>query len=238
MNAMPMNADSQPVLHNCGPSPSAVFRTAPVGHVRVLDLFGELRRSTMVPRSCRASFTPHMPRYGQRLPVPDRLPPDESTPDTVVQVVAALVQALPPLPSGEAAALHLPGRPSPSRRRRWGQTNTPFTEDDALQALRQLAAHLAALDCLIPVYGLVSWAPRVSAIGGVPVRSERLGEPLPWLPTHSDEHDEAIRLAWTVCACSYAAPPLVLFNRVPSLRFWRGDGVLQVRWLGASEVRA
>jgi len=239
MNAMPMIGDTQPALHNCGPSPSSVYKTAPVGQVHALDLFGELQRSTIVPRTCRASFVPHMPRYGEQLPVPDMLPPDASTPNEVVQVVAALMLALPPaMHDGARPTLHLTGRPYLARRRTLSATATPCTEAEALQAVAQLAQHLARLGYLTPVYGLVSWAPRVISIGGVPVRNDRLGEPLPWLPAHSDEHDEPIRLAWMVCACSYAAPPLVLFSRTPSLRYWRADGALQLRWLGHAEARA
>jgi hypothetical protein len=40
-----------------------------------------------------------------------------------------------------------------------------------------------------------------------------------------------------VCAFSYMAPPLVLFHRPPSLRYWRADGWLQIRWLGHPEAR-
>lgn len=232
-------ADCQPALHNCGPGPGAVYRTAPAGTVWLLDLFAELHTSRLVPKKLREPFAPFEPEYNERLPVPDVLPAAPSAPNEVVPLIETLLSKAP-----EPGA----GRPRRRVRNRFcgagaraaGNAARSYTEQDALHAIRQLAQRLGELGCLVPIPALVTWLPR-SPLPTSPFNKVRVGEPLPWMPAmHQEpaEHAKPLRLAWLVCAYAYAAPPLVLFSRTPSLRFFRGDGALSLRWLGEAGARA
>lgn len=97
----------------------------------------------------------------------------------------------------------------------------------ALQRVAQLATVLRSLGALEPFRGLV----RV----GVPAPQGSVNEPTaadalwPWLISHPEP--DLLRIAWSVCAVSYLAPPLLLWTREPSLTWWRGDQVITLRWL-------
>jgi hypothetical protein len=226
--------DVQPALHNCGPGPGAVYRTAPAGTVWLLDLFAELHTSRLVHKKLREPFAPFQPEYSERLPVPDVLPASPSTPNDVVPLIESLLHKV----SESCGA-------QPRRRvRDWfrgtgaaGNDARSYTEQDALQGIRQLAQRLGELGCLVPIPALVTWLHR-SPMPTSPFAKVRVGEPLPWMPATHSEQAKPLRLAWLVCAYAYAAPPLVLFSRTPSLRFFRGDGALSVRWLGEAGGRA
>lgn len=205
--------DEAPALHNCGPSPTSVYRTSPVGQLHVLDLYREAQACTLLTPHDREVFVPQQanaPGAGNTL---GGDAPMQTTPAMVVQTVGAVLSKLP----------RIDGVQPPS-----------LTEHDALEAIHQLARRLQQLGRLVPVHGLVSWMPRYGGTNP-PLANVRTGQPLPWLPPHSDEYDAAIQFAWLLCAYSYAAPPLVLFNRAPSLRYWRADGALQIRWLGQAQ---
>ena len=213
-----------------------MYRTAPAGTVWLLDLFAELHASNLVPKKLREPFAPFEPEYSERLPVPDVLPAAPSTPNEVVPLIESLLSKVPE-----------PGGAQPRRRvRDWfrgagaraaGSEARSYTEHDALNAIRQLAQRLDELGCLVPIPALVTWLHR-SPMPTSPFAKVRVGEPLPWMPATQAEHAKPLRLAWLVCAYAYAAPPLVLFSRTPSLRYFRGDGALSVRWLGEAGVRA
>jgi len=223
--------DHVPALHNSGPSPSTVYRTAPAGQLYLLDLFGELARCTLLPVNYRWRFQ-HVPTRQDGAPAP------AVTPDVVVRVVAALMLALPGASAAELrGVLQLPGRIALARRRALFAGDEQYSEAEALLAIGQLAGHLTRLGRLAPVHGLVEWRarPAVRAIASSLAVDDATA--LPWLAPLDAAHDHAVRLAWLVCAFSYTAPPLVLFHRPPSLRYWRADGWLQIRWLGHPEAR-
>jgi hypothetical protein len=212
-NRTRQNGDTVPALHNCGPSPTSVYRTSPVGQLHALDLYREAQASTLLTPHDREDFVPQQANAPGAGNTHGGDAPMQTTPAIVVQTVGAVLSKLPCVEGVQ--------RPS-------------FTEHDALEAIRQLGRRLQQLGRLVPVHGLVSWMPRYGGTNP-PLAHIRTGQPLPWLPPHSDEYDAAIRFAWLLCAYSYAAPPLVLFNRAPSLRYWRADGALQIRWLGQAQ---
>jgi len=227
----PHAGDHVSALHNCGPSPNAVYRTAPAGQLYLFDLFAELACCTLLPVNYRWRFQ-HVPTRQDSAPAP------AVTPDVVVRVVAALMLALPGATAAEfRGVLQLPGREVLARRRALFVSNEQYSEAEALLAIGQLAEHLTTLGRLAPVHGLVEWRARPAVRATAPSCAVDDATALPWLAPLDAAHDHAVRLAWLVCAFSYTAPPLVLFHRPPSLRYWRADGWLQIRWLGRQEAR-
>src|SRR5690606_28505848 len=103
------------------------------------------------------------------------------------------------------------------------------SETRARRALASLSRRMEELGWLAPVHGLATFAqtpPATSAEGGeLPAMT-----PLPWLP--GGEAFEALHYAWLACAVSHFAAPLILWTRSPSPAWWRGDGVITLRWFG------
>ena len=227
----PHAGDHVPALHNCGPSPSTVYRTAPAGQLYLLDLFGELAHCTLLPVNYRWRFQ-HVPTRQ------DSAPALAVPPDVVVRIVAALMLALPGASAAELrGVLQLPGRIALARRRALFVGDEQYSMAEALLAIGQLAEHLTTLGRLAPVHGLVEWRARPTGRAAASSCAVDEATALPWLASLDAAHDHAVRLAWLVCAFAYMAPPLVLFHRPPSLRYWRADGWLQIRWLGHPEAR-
>ena len=208
-------------LHNSGPSPVSVYRTAAVGTVHTLDLFHELHSATALPFTLRRAFRPVAAEFSEDLPMPDVIAAAASAPRDVLRLTKFLLDHLPP-ESGVAASAHTPMARA---------TRGAVLEETALHALTELSERLAALGWLSPMPALVWWANR-HTISGSPFSPTGSGLPVPWLPSKRGERGELLRLAWLVVATSHAAPPLILFTRSPSLRFWRPDGALTMRWLG------
>lgn len=212
--------DHQSALHNSGAGPRAIYRTAPVGSVHLLDLFAELQQFVQLfPLRLRRRFRPVNVDLLDRLPVLEVIPAATSTPADVVQVVTLLLAALTPTTRGAT--------------RRASSANPPdhATEAEAIAALVALRTHLETLGALGPVTALVSWVHR-SDYGSSPFIGHVVGQPLPWLRRSRGPKGPLLRLAWIILAVSHAAPPLVRFTRTPSLRYWRPDGALSVRWIG------
>lgn len=208
-----MARDHHPALHNSGPGPLSVFRTAPVGTTHLLDLFGELHARDGLPPALRAVFAPQVTTYARRGKHSVLIPAAPVAPAGVVHVVAHLRAALP-----EPARIAIP---------------RTIAASDAIAALEALRAHVAQLGALVPATALVDWQPRYDN-ATPPWTDHRVGQPLPWLSGVAS----LLQLAWLVCAVSHVAPPLIRFARTPSLRYWRPDGALSVRWLGATVGRA
>jgi hypothetical protein len=220
--------DTQPVLHNSGQGPSAVYRTAPVGTVHVLRLFEELHRCPRLPEAVRAPFdlSRHLAPRDRAGAAAPRYTHSVVLPADVEPVVHAVLSLLPEAET-QASPHHVEsaGRAADE----WG----------ALTAIGMLTQRLQQLGALVVAPMLVTWVPDAPS-GSAPPSAAGTGDLLPWLKAldvaHPD-HAELLRLAWITCAVSHTAPPLVFFRRTPSLRYWRGDGALSVRWLGHAEVR-
>lgn len=108
------------------------------------------------------------------------------------------------------------------------QRTVQNVETRALQQIARLAAVLRTLGALEPFRGLVKVSP-----AGDPARTAHhatLGDAWPWLIPHAQP--ELLRIAWSICAVSYAAPPLLLWTREPSLTLWRDDRAITLRWFG------
>jgi hypothetical protein len=217
-HSMP-GGDALAALHNSGPGPMSVYRTAPVGSVHVLDLFTELQQAPELPRHLRKRFTPRESEYFDRLPSVDLIAAPPSVPGDVLALVRFLLAAL--------------TRPTRSARRPCAADDAG-TERDALDAIGALTGRLEELGCLSPVPVLVAWLDRCGS-GPRSVPNVAPGERLPWLPRCFVVDMALLRLAWIVVAFSHAAPPLLLFSRPASLRFWRPDGALSLRWLMPKE---
>lgn len=209
--------DRQPVLHNSGPGPVAVYRTAAAGSLHLLDLYTEVHASPLITPALRRRFTPIAPHYHQRNPVPVIIPAAHATPSDVVELVQQLTAGL----GGNADA------PRPRR-----QSSAPTTADAhaAIDALRQ---QLEAAGALTPFVGLVSWVRRDDC-RATPFRDAIPPAPMPWLTKDAAARD-SLRLAWLAVAVSTLAEPLLLLTRPPSLRYWRPDGGLSARWFGTPE---
>jgi hypothetical protein len=201
----------------------AVYRTAAVGTVHLLDLFRDLHEAKVLPRAIRQRFVPIDAEHDERLPMAGVIPAAPCTPDDALSVAEYLRERV--------------GRAGATRVRR-ARTPQPLdTEQAALAAITALAARLAEMDALRPLPALVQWADRTS-YSHSPFTAAAPGAPLPWLSTDTSTEGALLRLSWLVVAMSHASPPLVLFTRSPSLRFWRPDGALSVRWLRSLEPRA
>ena len=247
LQSLPM-ADYQPALHNCGPGPASVYRTAPAGAVYLLDLYGELHACTMFARRLRAPFKPLPTQYDNQRPMPNEAAPPPACPDAVIQLVTTLLHLLEDVQDerhkqrtrSRGGALRTVLRALEQHGAGSSQRPSACTEADALTSIVQLKQRLEQLGSLVSVNALVKWQPRRPFYGAAPVPPPP-GNALPWLPEppaplRSAEMHALIRLAWIICVVSHAAPPIVLFSRTPSLRYWRADGMLSVRWLGGTEV--
>ncbi len=245
--SLPM-ADHQSALHNCGPSPASVYRTAPAGTVYLLDLYGELHACPLIAKRLRARFTPLCTQDNNQRSLPNEAVVPPACPDAVRSLLSALLHLLEDpqrhgqMPRGRSASGTLRTAMRAFTRHGAGPSPSPCTEEEVLTSIVRLTQRLEQFGSLVPVSALVKWQPRTS-INGASSVSSPTGIALPWMPEppaplRSAEMRALIRLAWIICVVSYAAPPIVLFGRAPSLRYWRADGMLSVRWLGNTEVVA
>jgi hypothetical protein len=204
-------ADSVPVYHNSGPTPNNAYRTGAVG-VQV-DISGvfivsgllEAAKLTHLVAACVTGG------FGARL--------------HPVLIHAAACSALVQLNASAAltrscsALIKTLARNGPPQ----GEPATRGMVDSAIASIALLRDALRAQQLLSPFHGLVSC---------VSYDYVKQHKPLPWLSCSVD--DRIAPLAWGLVAIACASPPILLFNRQPSLMWFRQSHSLMVRWFGAT----
>ena len=104
-----------------------------------------------------------------------------------------------------------------------GERATRIMGDSAIDAIVVLRDVLRDQQLLPPFHGLVSCVPHDNVT---------LQKPLPWLSCGAD--DPIVPLAWGLVAIACASPPILLFNRQPSLMWFRESHSMMVRWFGTA----
>ena len=104
-----------------------------------------------------------------------------------------------------------------------GERATRIMGDSAIDAIVVLRDVLRDQQLLPPFHGLVSCVPHDNVT---------LQKPLPWLSCGADDH--IVPLAWGLVAIACASPPILLFNRQPSLMWFRESHSMMVRWFGTA----
>jgi hypothetical protein len=205
-----------PALHNSGPVPRSVHYTAGVGATHRLDLGTLLHEWTELPSDLRSpmALTPPGPRGPSRK--------NFAPPEKAAGIARFLLDAIAPIRGTEQELA--------AHRRRVAACEGPVkSHAGASASIAALAERVSELGWLKPFHGLVQWKtldnPSHHARGYIADHTE-----FPWLPA-GDEH-QSLRHAWCVCAASYMSPPLLLWSREPSLTWWRGDNVIELRWFG------
>jgi hypothetical protein len=205
-----------PALHNSGPGPRTVHYTAGVGSTHCLDLGTLLYLWTELPPDLRSpmALTPPGPNGPSRK--------NFAPPEKVAGIARFLLDAIAPTRGTEQELA--------AHRRRVQACEAPGTlHGKACASIAALAERVSELGWLTPFHGLVKWKMLSNPVhmtrGLTAMRTE-----FPWLPA-GDEH-RSLRHAWCVCAASYMSPPLLLWSREPSLAWWRGDDVIELRWFG------
>ena len=92
-----------------------------------------------------------------------------------------------------------------------------------MASIAELRDVLRDSQLLPPFHGLVSCVTHDNV-------KER--KPLPWLSCSAN--DRVAPLAWGLVAIACASPPILLFNRQPSLMWFRLGHSMMVRWFGAA----
>jgi hypothetical protein len=205
-------------LHNYGPYSNTVYRTARVGQTYDLDLLTLLAMGPM-PGNLRRPV-----RFCLRTEERSPDPRDCISPDQAYGIVSFLLgtPALALSATERAAAAARAAAARPAR-------EFPNVTERALAKIVELRERLAALGLLSPFHGLATVQGRTGQ--RVPARdAKKLEREWPWLPG-GDQHG-ILRLAWSVCAISHLSPPLVRWTRPPSLFWWRGDEIIELRWFG------
>ena len=204
-------ADSVPVYHNSGPMPNNAYRTGAVG-VQV-DISGVFIVSSLLEAAKRRRLVAACTTGGFGA----RLHP--------VLIHAAACSALVQLNASAAVtrsctavikALSRNGTPQ-------GEPATRCMADSAMESIALLRDVLRDQELLPPFHGLVSCASYDYV---------KQLKPLPWLSCSAD--DRIAPLAWGLVAIACASPPILLFNRRPSLMWFRQSHSLMVRWFGAT----
>lgn len=100
---------------------------------------------------------------------------------------------------------------------------TRLMVDSAIDSIIVLRAVLRDHTLLPPFHGLVSC---------VSYDNVKQHKALPWLSCEAN--DRIVPLAWGLVAIACASPPILLFNRQPSLMWFRLNHSLMVRWFGTA----
>lgn len=211
--------DTTPALHNCGPGPQTVYRTAAVGRMFTLDPAALLDWQGL-PDTLRRRTVHTSSRSAHGVPSAD----DRPAPERIAAIANFLLHELTLHRSDRRSGLEA-GRPEPATT----PLHTPHEHTcAALVALRDALIRTGHLG---PFLGLARWTARD---GATPPRREPYPARIeyPWLPA-GDAH-VVLRVAWCVCAVSHFAPPLILWYRSPSLVWWRSDGLIALRWFGSA----
>jgi len=204
-------ADSVPVYHNSGPVRNNAYRTGAVGvQVDISGVFivSSLLEAAKLKRLLAACSTGG---FGARL--------------HPVLIHAAACSALVHLNASAAitrscnAAIKALVRSGPPK----GEPATRDMADSSMASIALLRDVLRDQQLLSPFHGLVSCVPYDYVSGH---------KPLPWLSCSAD--DRIAPLAWGLVAIACASPPILLFNRQPSLMWFRESHSMMVRWFGSA----
>ena len=204
-------ADSVPVYHNSGPTPNNAYRTGAVGvQVDISGVFivSSLLEAAKLTRLVAACSTGG---YGARL--------------HPVLIHAAACSALVQL-NASASVTRACNAVIKALARNGAPLGDPMTRDMADSATASIVLLRDVLrdqQLLSPFHGLVSC---------VSYDYVKQHKPLPWLSCSAD--DRIAPLAWGLVAIACASPPILLFNRQPSLMWFRQSHSLMVRWFGAT----
>ena len=207
-------ADFVPAYHNSGPVPNNAYRTGAVG--LQVDISSNFNVTTLLETVKLAHLLAgrsqgHAPRLHPAL--------------IHGAVCSALVQlnASAAVTRSSKAVIKALAQNGLAQ----GEPATRAMADSAINAIVLLRDLLQHHQLLPPFHGLVSC---------VQYDNVRQHKPLPWLSCPAD--DRIAPLAWGLVAIACASPPILLFNRQPSLMWFRVGHSLMVRWFGAGSVRA
>jgi hypothetical protein len=203
--------DFVPAYHNSGPVPTHAYRTGAVG-VQV-DMSSNFIVSTLL-ETAKLAHLPASRRQGGCAP---RLHPaliHGAACSALLRLQAPAAVAR----SAKAFLSTLASKGSPA-----GEPATRLMRDGAVDAIVVLRDVLRDQQLLPPFHGLVSCVPYDYVSGH---------KPLPWLSCSADDH--IAPLAWGLVAIACASPPILLFNRQPSLMWFRESHSMMVRWFGSA----
>ena len=212
-------ADSVPVYHNSGPTPNNAYRTGAVG-VQV-DISGVFIVSSLL----KAAQLTHLVAACATGGFGARLHP------VLIHAAAcsALVQRNAPAAVTRSCNAVIKGlaRSGAPQGELQGEPATRDMADSARASIALLRDVLRDQQLLPPFHGLVSC---------VEYDSVKQHKPMPWLSCSAD--DRMAPLAWGLVAIACASPPILLFNRQPSLMWFRQSHSLMVRWFGTTAPTA
>ena len=207
-------ADFVPAYHNSGPMPNNAYRTGAVGvqvdlssHFTVSTLLTMAKLSHVLERSANSAASP-------------RLHPaliHGAVCSALVQLNASAV-----VTRASKAVIKELSRSAPPQ----GTPVTRSMEERAMASIAELRDVLRDRQLLPPFHGLVS------CVSYDYVKERR---PLPWLSCGAN--NRIAPLAWGLVAIACASPPILLFNRQPSLMWFRFGHSMMVRWFGAGVSR-
>ena len=203
--------DFVPAYHNSGPTQHNAYRTGAVG-VQV-----DISSHFIVRKLLEAAKLAHLLTLRRQGGCAPRLHP--------ALIHGAACSALLRLQAPSAVARSakaflstLASKGSPA-----GELATRLMRDGAVDAIVVLRDVLRDQQLLPPFHGLVSCVPYDYVSGH---------KPLPWLSCGADDH--IAPLAWGLVAIACASPPILLFNRQPSLMWFRESHSMMVRWFGSA----
>jgi hypothetical protein len=200
-----------PVYHNSGPTPNNAYRTGAVGvqvdisGVFIVSSLLEAAKLTRLVAACTEGG------FGARI--------------HPVLIHAAACSALVQL-NASATVTRSCSAVIKGLARNGAPHDVPITRDMADSAMASIALLRDVLrdqQLLPPFHGLVSC---------VAYDNVKQHKPMPWLSCSAD--DRIAPLAWGLVAIACASPPILLFNRQPSLMWFRQSHSLMVRWFGAT----
>ena len=203
--------DSVPAYHNSGPVANNAYRTGAVG-VQV-----DISSHFIVKKLLEAAKLAHLPALRRQGGWAPRLHPaliHGAACSALLRLQAPATVAR----SAKAFFRTLASSGSPA-----GERATRIMGDSAIDAIVVLRDVLRDQQLLPPFHGLVSCVPHDNVT---------LQKPLPWLSCGAD--DPIVPLAWGLVAIACASPPILLFNRQPSLMWFRESHSMMVRWFGTA----
>ncbi len=211
------------VLHNSGPSPMSVYKTAAVGlvwRVQPRTLIGEL----MAHHGIEGDHPCWEKTLAENILHPRVI--DLAVCAAIVLLDSSGVRAEgQPEAAAEARALIMrETRSFVNKDRSLGPRSRAGTKR-AVQRLLTLRDILDACGALPPFVGITEWA---SEDGADQPR------PYPWLPVLGRQayNPEALSMAWGLLALAHYARPVLLFRRIPTFDGFCCSGALVLRWFG------
>jgi hypothetical protein len=202
--------DFVPAYHNSGPVPNNAYRTGAVG-VQV-DISSHFIVSTLLTMAKLAHLLVQRSQgYGARLH-PALIHGAACSALVQLNASAAVTRSS----KAVIKALSQNGLAQ-------GEPATRAMADSAINAIVLLRDLLQHQQLLPPFHGLVSC---------VTYDYVKQHKPLPWLSCPAD--NRIVPLAWGLVAIACASPPILLFNRQPSLMWFRESHSFMVRWFGTA----